>query len=217
MDPNGLTPQSKEPAKEHLMTTTTKDIQDLSNAVMEAKNKLREAIKDLPPEPVEDWELNNTDGSATKLSQLFGDKSELLVVHNMGKHCNYCSLWADGFIGHANHLQERCAFVLCSNDDPATTAAFAKERGWTYPCVSGSDSGFAAAMGYKSDDGALPGVSAFHKNDDGSIVRTGHAPFGPGDDFCPVWPMLDMIKGGYADWQPRHAGKSCCGSSGCCS
>jgi len=199
------------------MTTTTQDIQELSKAVFEAKDKLRQAIKDLPPEPVEDWILQNTDASPVKLSQLFGDKSELLVVHNMGKHCNYCSLWADGFIGHANHIEERCAFVLCSNDDPQTTAAFAKERGWNYRCISGKDSGFAEAMGYRTADGALPGVSAFHKQPDGSIVRTGHAPFGPGDDFCPVWPFMDLIKDGYADWQPRHAGKSsCCGGSSCC-
>lgn len=200
------------------MTTTTKDIQDLSKAVFEAKDKLRQAIKDLPQEPVEDWQLQNTDGSPVKLSELFGDKSELLVVHNMGKHCNYCSLWADGFIGHANHIEERCSFALCSNDKPAMVADFAKERGWTYPCVSGSDSGFAAAMGYKKDDGStLPGVSAFHKQDDGTITRTGHAPFGPGDDFCPVWPFMDLIKGGTADWQPRHGGKSsCCGGSPCC-
>lgn len=200
------------------MTTTTDDIQQLAMQLMEAKANYYQAIKDLPIEPVEDWQLQSTDGSAVKLSQLFGDKTELLVIHNMGKHCNYCSLWADGFIGYANHLQERCAFVLCSNDDPQTTAAFAKERGWNYPSVSGKDSRFAEAMGYKSDQGALPGVSAFHKQADGSIVRTGHSPFGPGDDFCAVWPLMDLLKGGHADWQPRHGGpSSCCGgSSSCC-
>ena len=200
------------------MTTTAADIQQLAKELMDAKDKYRQAIKDLPNEPVKDWELQSTDGSTVKLSQLFGDKTELLVVHNMGKHCNYCSLWADGFIGCANHIQERCAFVLCSNDDPKTAASFAKERGWNYPVVSGKDSGFAEAMGYRTKDGALPGVSAFHKQPDGSIVRTGHGPFGPGDDFCPVWPFFDLIEGGPADWQPRHGGKpSCCGGTpDCC-
>ncbi len=201
------------------MTTTADDIQKLGMELMEAKKRYRQAIKDLPNEPVEDWELHNTDGSTVKLSQLFGDKTELLVVHNMGKHCNYCSLWADGFIGCANHIQERCAFVLCSNDDPKTVAEFSKERGWNYPCVSGKESGFAEAMGYRTPEGqTMPGVSAFHKNADGTIVRTGKDMFGPGDDFCPVWPFFDLIDRGPADWQPRHGGpSSCCGgSSSCC-
>jgi len=197
------------------MSTTASNIQELGMKLMEAKANYRKAIQDAPNEPVENWQLQNTDGSTVKLSQLFGDKTELLVVHNMGKHCNYCSLWADGFIGHANHIQERCAFVLCSNDAPEVLASFAKERGWNYPCVSGKDSGFAKAMGYKTDDGSvLPGVSAFHKQPDGTIVRTGKDMFGPGDDFCPVWPFMDLIKDGPADWQPRHNGKSsCCGGS----
>ncbi|MGJ8635277.1 MAG: DUF899 family protein [Phycisphaerales bacterium] len=204
------------------MATTQSDIQTLGMELMQAKERYRQAIKDLPNEPVEDWTLHNTDGSPIKLSQLFGDKSELLVVHNMGKHCNYCSLWADGFIGLADHIQERCAFVLCSNDDPKTVAEFAKERGWTYPCVSGKDSGFAEAMGYRTPDNkTMPGVSAFHKQADGTIVRTGKDMFGPGDDFCPVWPFFELINDGPADWQPRHGGpSSCCGgqssSPSCC-
>ncbi|MBO6513174.1 MAG: DUF899 family protein [Phycisphaerales bacterium] len=201
------------------MATTASDIQTLGMELMQARERYRKAIRDLPDEPVEDWTLHNTDGSPVKLSELFGDKTELLVVHNMGKHCNYCSLWADGFIGHADHIQERCAFVLCSNDDPKTSGDFAKERGWNYPVVSGKDSGFAEAMGYRTPDGqTMPGVSAFHKDDDGSIVRTGKDMFGPGDDFCPVWPFFELIKDGHADWQPRHGGKSSCcgGSSNCC-
>jgi predicted dithiol-disulfide oxidoreductase (DUF899 family) len=58
-------------------------------------------------------------------------------------------------------------------------------------------------MGYGDDEGkTYPGVSAFHKRGDGTIIRTGHMPFGPGDDFCAVWPMLDLIKDGKSDWEP---------------
>ncbi len=190
----------------------------LYQAVTDAKAALRQAIADAPPEPTEDWVLTNLDSTPINLSSLFGDKTELLVIHNMGRGCEYCSLWADGFIGIADHLQERCGFVLCSNDPPAVAASFAKERGWDYPVVSGHDSEFAKAMGYTDDKGSpWPGVSAFHKNEDGSIVRTGDQPFGPGDDFCAVWPMLDLIKGNKGEWEPRKGGKSsCCSSSGCC-
>jgi predicted dithiol-disulfide oxidoreductase (DUF899 family) len=180
-------------------------IKQLQLEVFEAKQKLREAIGSAAPEPVEDWELMRLDGTAVKISELFGDHTELLVIHNMGRGCHYCSLWGDAMIGIADHLQQRCGFVLCSNDEPESIAEFREVRGWSYPCVSGAGSGFAKAMGYMEDGGrALPGVSAFHRNEDGTIVRTGDSPFGPGDDFCGVWPMLDMIQGGKGEWEPTH-------------
>jgi len=184
------------------MTTST--LTDAYAKFFQAKQELRDAIKAEGPEPAEDWTLKNTDGSDVRLSELFGDHTELLVVHNMGAGCNYCTLWADGFRGIADHVQQRCAFVLCSDDAPEAVKAFANKRGWNYPCVSGKSSDFASTMGYRNDEGnPLPGVSAFHKNNDGTIVRTGHTPFGPGDDFCAVWPFLDLIEGGVDGWSPK--------------
>lgn len=187
--------------------------------VMEAKHRLREAIAAYEPEPVEDWTLHGLNGCAVKLSRLFGGKRELLMIHNMGRACNYCSLWGDAMKGIAPHLMQRCGFVLCSNDPPEVIKAFREVRGWDFPCVSGHETGFARAMGYADDeDNPLPGVSALHMKPDGSIVRTGHMAFGPGDDFCAVWPLLDLIKDGKGDWEPAHgevdphavvAGSSC--------
>ena len=34
-----------------------------------------------------------------KLSQLFAGRRDLLVIHSMGKGCNSCTMWADGFNG----------------------------------------------------------------------------------------------------------------------
>jgi predicted dithiol-disulfide oxidoreductase (DUF899 family) len=187
-------------------------IQSLQKELFEIKSKLREAIKAFEPEPVDDWELRGLNNSVVTLSRLFGDQSELLVIHNMGKGCNYCSLWGDAMIGAAKHLMQRCGFVLCSNDTPEVIREFRELRGWDYPCVSGHGSDFAKAMGYANEQGdPLPGVSAFHKRMDGTIVRTGHAPFGPGDDFCAVWPMLDLIEGGAGEWAPAHGSvNECC-------
>ncbi len=180
-------------------------IHELQIEIMKLKQTLAQEIADREPEPVEDWELAKLDGTAINLSELFGDKSELLVIHNMGRGCSYCSLWGDAMIGIAKHLEQRSGFVLCSNDPAEVIAEFRELRGWDYPCVSGSGSGFAKAMGYMSDeDSPEPGVSAFHKQADGSIVRTAHASFGPGDDFCGVWPMLDLLKGGINGWEPMH-------------
>ncbi len=180
-------------------------IKTIQREIMDAKQRLRDAIASFVPEPVKDWELHGLNGCVVNLSRLFGGKSELLLVHNMGRSCNYCSLWGDAMRGVAPHLMQRCGFVLCSNDPPEVIRAFRETRGWDFPCVSGHETGFAQAMGYADDEGKpYPGVSAFHMNNDGSIVRTGHMPFGPGDDFCAVWPMLDLIKDGKGDWEPAH-------------
>ena len=188
----------------------TETIADLTRRIGELKAELRAAQQQCwadGAEPVDDWTLRRPDGSDVKLSELFGPFTELLVVHNMGRGCNYCTLWADTARGYADRLTDpdrgRCAFVLCSADEPEVVKAFAAERGWTFPCVSGAGSDFAKTLGFASPEGkAWPGVSAFHKRPDGSIVRTGSAPFGPGDDFCPTWPLMDLLEGGIKDWKP---------------
>ena len=38
-------------------------------------------------------------------------KRDLIVIHNMGASCPYCTLWADGFNGIYDHLADRAAFV----------------------------------------------------------------------------------------------------------
>lgn len=183
---------------------TTADLRSAYEAVAKAKADLLAARRAAGPEPVEDWELARPDGTAVRLGELFGDHDDLLVVHNMGRGCRYCTLWADGFRGYVDHLDRCCAFVLCSHDPPAVVGAFAAERGWNFPCVSGADCGFGRAMGYVDDAGRpQPGVSSFHRNPDGTIVRVAHAPFGPGDDFCPVWPLLDLLQDGKGDFTPR--------------
>ena len=45
--------------------------------------------------------------------------------------------------------------------------------------------------------------SAFRKEEDGTIRRVGHAPFGPGDEFCGVWHLFDLLEEGAAGWQPE--------------
>ena len=48
-----------------------------------------------------------TGAGKTTLLDLFADKDRLLVIHNMGQGCRYCTLWADGFNGLLPHLGVR--------------------------------------------------------------------------------------------------------------
>ncbi len=181
------------------------DIAALSKELMDVKARLSEARRNAKPEPVQDYEFRHADGAGTpaKLSDLFGDHDELLVVHNMGSGCAWCTLWADGFNGLAKPLHDRAGFALCSADEHAKAHEFASSRGWTFPVVSGSESDFAEDMGFVQNGQVWPGVSAFKKLGDGSIVRTGWDHFGPGDDYCSAWRLFDLFENGAGDWAPK--------------
>lgn len=176
-------------------------IRGLEKQIYELKQELTKARTDASPETVSDYAFETVDGPK-KLSEMFGGMDDLLVVHNMGKRCNYCSLWADGLDGYFPHIAGRAALVLVSPDDPETQRAFAEERGWRFPTASDMQGSFTNDMGYVKEDGHWPGVSAFHKSEDGTLTRKNTAIFGPGDDFCPVWPLLELLEGGKKDWEP---------------
>ena len=179
-------------------------IAQLEKELYELKHRLAEARREATPQAVDDYELTRADGTPVMLSELFGGKDDLILIHNMGRSCPYCTLWADGFNGVAEHLADRAGFAVCSPDEPAVQRAFAAGRGWRFPMVSGARSSFIEDMGFMSEGKPWPGASAFHRNADGSIVRTGRAIFGPGDDFCAVWHLLDLA-GGPKGWAPKES------------
>ncbi|HXO01594.1 MAG TPA: DUF899 family protein, partial [Stellaceae bacterium] len=154
------------------------------------RDKMRELQQTVEPEEVADYVLTTADGPV-RLSMLFGGKDTLFVIHNMGKTCPACTMWADGYNGVVPHLESRAAFVVTSPDDPATQAAFAASRGWRFRIVSHQGTNFAADMGYRGEKGGwLPGISVF-KRDGQRILRVSDQQLGPGDDFCSVYHFLD--------------------------
>lgn len=201
------------------IATTTAEIAALESQIAELKKKLSEARRRAAPQAVPDLPLLRRDGAPMRLSDCFEGKPDLLVIHNMGRRCVYCTLWADGFVGLWPHLNDRAAVVLVSEDEPTVLDAFARSREWPFPVASmhGSDFANALGVGYEGTH-QKPGVSAFERRSDGSIVRTGYAEFGPGDDFCAAWPMFDLLAGGSAGWEPKFAYRSGgCGPGCCCS
>lgn len=185
------------------MNAMTTRIQELEAQIEGLKQELSKARKEADPEPIKDYTFQTATGETT-LFQMFGDKQDLLVVHNMGKSCNYCTMWADLLTAQLRHLETRAAVVLVSPDAPETQQEFARQRGWGMKMASDRGGDFTPDMGFKTEkDGYWPGVSAFHRNNDGTIVRTGKAVFGPGDDFCPPWHFFDLLQGGAGDWEPQ--------------
>jgi len=171
--------------------------------IAELRKKMHDVQAAVVPEPVEDYEFATPTGKV-RLSGLFGGKPDLIMIHNMGTSCPYCTLWADGLNGIAHHLADRAGFAVSSPDPPAAQQKFAATRGWRFPMVSHQGSNFAADMGYRGKNGGwMPGVSVF-KRDGKRIVRVSDAGFSPGDDFCTAWHLLDLLPEGAGDWEPKY-------------
>jgi len=179
-----------------------REIEQLEQELVEKQEKLAEMKRELPPQEVQDYTLQTQKGPV-KLSDLFNGKPDLIVIHNMGKACTYCTLWADGFNGVHPHLENRAGFVVVSPDPLEVQREFAGSRGWKFRMASGQGSTFIEDMGFKGEKGWMPGVSTFYR-DKGKITRVARAPFGPGDPFCGVWHLLALLKNGPGDWHPKY-------------
>jgi predicted dithiol-disulfide oxidoreductase (DUF899 family) len=184
---------------------SVEEIEALEQELLALKKRIVEAKQALPRRTVEDYTFSQPGGESVRLSELFGDKADLILVHNMGTGCPYCTLWADGFIGVLKHLENRAAFVVVSPDSPEVQQRFHDGRGWNFRMVSAKGTSFNKDMDFEGTDGSpYPGVTTFHREADGSIVRIASAPFGPGDDFCIVWPFLELLADGANEWEPKY-------------
>lgn len=177
------------------------ELMALEQEISEKQKRLTELKKQYGHETVSDYTLQGADGDV-QLSALFGDKTDLIVIHNMGRSCSYCTLWADGFNGVINYLEDRAAFVVISPDTPDVQQAFAQERGWRFKMASSEGSTFTDDLGFLVEGGVMPGASTFSKQPDGTIVRVSKTYLGPGDPYCGVWHLFDLLADGANAWQP---------------
>jgi predicted dithiol-disulfide oxidoreductase (DUF899 family) len=178
--------------------------------IADLRAQMRDALAQVEPQEVTDYQFTTSDGRV-RLSQLFGEQEDLILIHNMGVSCSYCTLWADGYNGVHRHVVSRAAFAVSSPDTPAVQKRISETRGWKFPMVSHNGTTFAADMGYMSDKGSwMPGVSVFRRDGE-KIVRVSDAGFHPGDDFCVLWHFFDMLPGGARDWAAvTETAPSCC-------
>ncbi|HZF25080.1 MAG TPA: DUF899 family protein [Steroidobacteraceae bacterium] len=176
---------------------------DFRRQIGELRKQMRSVQDSVEPQVVKDYAFNGERG-AVRLSDLFGTQEYLFVIHNMGAGCRHCTLWADGFNGVIDHLQNRAAFVVVSPDPPDKQCEFARSRGWKFRMVSYDGPGFAEDMGYRRNGQFMPGVSVFRRVGE-KILRVSDTGFDVSDDFCSVWHFLDLLPGGSAGWQPKYS------------
>ena len=178
-------------------------LKDYRKRIEGLRADMRQVQAAVEPEEVADYVFQTPDGPV-KLSQLFGAKKDLFVIHNMGRGCVACTMWADGYNGIYDHLADRAAFVISSPDTPEVQKAFAESRGWRFPMVSHVGTTFAEDMGYRGEKGWWPGISVFRKEGD-KVMRVSDTVLGPDDDFNAAWHMFAMLPEGANGWRPRFA------------
>lgn len=173
------------------------ELNDIEKKIEEMRKKKIELNSKLAEMDVKDYTLKDRNGKDVKLSEMFGDKNHLILVHNMGRSCSYCTMWADGFKDTYKEIEKKAPFVLVCPDTPEVHKKFAESRGWDYPTYSAAGTDFIFDMGYDIvKDGKhnyWPGVSVFEKSPDGSIKRIAKDYFGPGDFYCNIWHFLDLL------------------------
>lgn len=215
------------------MSTAIEKVKEKEKQIFELKKELAALRRQVPLEEIQDYSFLDSFGNTVKLSQLFGGKRELILIHNMGTSCSYCTLWADGINGFTSHLENQAAFVVESMDDPTIQRRLATDRGWKFKMVSSKRSSFRKDVGFadKEDGSPWPGVSTFVLKDS-KIYRASSAMFGPGDNYCALWDLLDLLPrevdpescgieyyylapkmayGQSASAQPSHKEEGCCG------
>ena len=196
--------RTKSARRKEPVTAAAREVDRLEREVFRAKERLSKARRRVPEVEVPDYQLTRSNGRSLRLSDAFGAKRDLIVIHNMGSRCSMCTTWADGFSGIAHHIEDRAAFLLVSPDAPKKLGAFAKARRWRFAVASTAGSTFSHDMGFEpAPRNAWPGVSTFHREPDGRIFRVAKTLFGPGDDFCAVFSLLPLLRDGQDGWWPK--------------
>lgn len=169
------------------------------------------------------YEFQGASGKV-RLSELFGDKSQLIIYHFMfgpgwSEGCPSCSLMSDQFDATLCHLAARdVAFAVVSRAPYAEIASFKKRLGWGFPWVSSFETDFNrdynvsfsreevnsgrqfynfGPNGFPSEEG--PGISVFARDDSGALYHTYSTYARGAEPMLNVYQFLDITPKGRAE------------------
>jgi predicted dithiol-disulfide oxidoreductase (DUF899 family) len=184
------------------VTAMKTEIADLQRQIFELTRQLNELQKDSEGEEVRNYSFTTLTGDTTLL-ELFGGQDRLLVIHNMGQGCRYCTLWADGFNGFVPHLESAMAVVLVSKDAPELQRRFANSRGWRFRLASHGGGDYIREQTVMEGSDNMPGAVVYARKGE-QIYRKNSGIFGPGDLYCSIWNLLGLAGMSEADWTPQY-------------
>ena len=177
------------------------EIAELEIQIVKLIGELNELRKTNRGAEVPNYRFRNLEGEISLLN-LFGTRNQLLLIHNMGQACRYCTLWADGFDGMLAHLESAISVVLVSKDSPETQRLFANSRGWKFRLASHGGEEYIREQSVMVDSDNYPGAVVYERDGD-VIYRKNECVFGPGDIYCSMWSLLGLAGLGAEDWTPQ--------------
>ena len=187
--------------RERNMSETSDQIQQLSMQIYELTQQLHELQRAHTGDEVPNYEFATQQGTATLLD-LFAGRDRLLVIHNMGQACRYCTLWGDGFNGQLGHLENVMSVVLVSKNTPEEQRRFANERGWRFRLASHGGGDYIKEQTVMEGQENMPGAVVYERQ--GDVIRRKNAViFGYGDMFCSAWNLLALAGVSPDDWHPQ--------------
>ncbi|SEA48201.1 DUF899 family protein [Microbulbifer marinus] len=178
-------------------------IQQTEKQIFALMQKLNELRKQHRGDAVQNYTFASLAGEVTLLD-LFAGRERLLLIHNMGQGCRYCTLWADGFNGFVPHLESAMSVVLVSKDAPDVQRQFANSRGWRLRLASHGGGDYIREQSVLPGEGNMPGAVVYERDGD-TIYRKNSCIFGPGDIYCSMWSLLGLAGLGEGDWTPQFS------------
>jgi predicted dithiol-disulfide oxidoreductase (DUF899 family) len=201
------------------------------------RDRLAEKRRALPWVLVDkNYVFDGAEGLVT-LSGLFDGRTQLVVYHFMfgpawQEGCPSCSLVADHVDGARQHFEHvDVSFAAVSRGPIEKLEAYRRRMGWNFTWVSSANNDFnfdyhvsfpersrTNGVFYNFQEqpdpeiDELPGVSVFHRDEDGAIHHTYSAYARGVEMFLGVYAYLDIVprgrnetrKGTMADWVRRH-------------
>ncbi len=179
----------------------------------------------LPWVKVEKNYIFDTPKGKKNLSDLFDNRSQLIVYHFMlgpgwGAGCPGCSFLCDHIDGALPHLEHHDVTLTAASRAPLTEIeAYKKRMGWRFPWVSafGTDFNYDYHVSFRDDDlkkgevlynfskmpvpagstdTELPGLSSFYKDDAGEIFHTYSGYARGGEELIGTLMILDRTPKG---------------------
>lgn len=168
-------------------------IQVLEAEIETRSDELSQLRQRLEPIKIRDYEFETIQGLSQRLSDLIHEEDGLVMVHNMGRTCPYCTTWADGFSDSYHRISSKVPFLVTSKESPEQQEKNRQERNWAFPMVSSQNNRFLEDLGFRKDGMVYPGLTYLTKNEAGEIFSHGLHVFGPGDEFGMLWHILDLV------------------------
>jgi predicted dithiol-disulfide oxidoreductase (DUF899 family) len=173
----------------------------------------------------EEWDAGKNVPRSVRLSELFEDGKDTLVLYNfmfvpgakalpLEEGCPSCTSIMDAVDGAAHHLTQQINFAAVAKAPIGQFRAHAKSRGWRHArLLSSANNTYNHDYNAEMPGGQLPIASVFVRRN-GAIHHTWSSelffvPNDPGQDMrhvdfmWPLWSVLDLTPAGRGDWHPE--------------